>query len=242
MVRGEPSAASTGVTHDGRAARLGRREWSPIVGAEHLATRERAALFDITPFAKFRVGAGALAFLERICANRIDRPGRHLVYTSMLTPRGGIRCDLTVTRLDEHLFQVVTGGGSAMHDLAWLRAQVRDGERVGSSTVRARSFCLGLWGPRARDILQRVTRRRRLQRGFPYMTGALIDVGEVPVFAQRISYVGELGWELYGPMEMGERLWDLLWDAGRDTGSSPPGWGRSTRSVSRRATGCGART
>ena len=107
------------------------QNWSPCVGVEHIATRERVAMFDITPFAKFDItGADALSFLERICANRIDRPVGTVVYTSMLTPSGGIRCDLTVTRKDEDRFRVVTGGGSGQHDRAWLLAQRREGERV----------------------------------------------------------------------------------------------------------------
>ena len=200
--------------------------WSPVIGAEHLATRDRVALFDITPFAKFRVwGADALPFLERVCANRIDRPVGAIVYTSMLTPKGGIRCDLTVTRLEEHAFQVVTGGGSAMHDLAWLRAQVRRGERVWIGDRTQTRFCLGLWGPHARAVLAAVTDGDVSNEAFPYLTGREINVGEVPVFAQRISYVGELGWELYGPMEMGERAWDLLWEAGRSYGIIAAGGG-----------------
>ena len=216
-----------GVTHEwARRTGWAAREWSPVVGAEHLATRERAGLFDITPYVKIRVeGPGALAFLERICANRIDRPVGTVVYTGMLTPSGGIRCDLTVTRLEEDLFLVVTGGGSGMHDLAWIRAQVRVGEDVRILDVTTRSFCLGLWGPRSRDILRRVSTDDVSDAAIPYMTGASIDIGEVPAFAQRISYVGELGFELYGPMEMGARLWDTLWAAGREDGLIAAGLG-----------------
>src|SRR5829696_5911472 len=105
------------------------RFWSPIEGAEHLATRSSSALFDLTPFAKFDVeGPDALAYLERICANRIDRPVGTIVYTAMLTPTGGIRCDLTITRKENELFRVITGGGSGQHDLAWMRRQIRAGE------------------------------------------------------------------------------------------------------------------
>jgi glycine cleavage system aminomethyltransferase T/glycine/D-amino acid oxidase-like deaminating enzyme len=200
--------------------------WSPIVGAEHLAVRDGVALMDITPFAKLRVwGRDACSFLERICANRIDRPVGTIVYTSMLTANGGIRCDLTVTRVAEDRFQVVTGGGSAMHDLAWLRRQLRPEERVWIGDRSAVSFCLGLWGPRARAVLETLTDDDVSNDGFPYMTARTIDVGEVPVFAQRISYVGELGWELYGPTEMGERLWDLLSEAGRPHGMVAAGMG-----------------
>jgi glycine cleavage system aminomethyltransferase T/glycine/D-amino acid oxidase-like deaminating enzyme len=202
------------------------REWSPIVGAEHLAVRATAGLFDLTPYGKFEVtGSDALAFLERVCANSIDRPIGSVVYTAMLTARGGIRCDLTVTRSGEQRFGVVTGGGSAMHDLAWLRAQARETEDVRIDDVTTRDCCLGLWGPNARAILAAVTDADVSNEAFPYMTGRRIFLGEVPVWAQRISYVGELGWELYGPFEMGARMWDLLWEAGRDDGLIAAGLG-----------------
>jgi glycine cleavage system aminomethyltransferase T len=208
---------------DAWAARL----WSPIEGAEHLATRTAVALFDLTPFAKLDVaGPDALAYLERICANRIDRPVGTVVYTAMLTARGGIRCDLTVTRKDEELFRIVTGGGSGRHDLAWMRAQVREGERVAITERTGSLFGLGLWGPRAREVLQAVTDEDVSNEAFPYLTARYLNVGEVgPVWAQRISYAGELGWELYGQFAMGDRAWDLLWEAGRDHGLIAAGLG-----------------
>ena len=210
-------------TRDQWAARL----WSPIEGAEHLATRTGAALYDLTPFAKFDVeGPDAEAFLERICANRIGRPPGTIVYTAMLTGRGGIRCDLTVTREDERRFRVVTGGVSGRHDLAWLRAQLLDGERATITDRTGSTFVLGLWGPRARAILEKVTDADVSNAAFPYMTARYLDIGEVgPVWAQRISYVGELGWELYGDFAMGDRAWDLLWKAGREHGLIAAGLG-----------------
>jgi glycine cleavage system aminomethyltransferase T/glycine/D-amino acid oxidase-like deaminating enzyme len=201
--------------------------WSPCVGAEHIATRERVAMFDITPFAKFDItGADALSFLERISANTIDRPVGTIVYTSLLTPSGGIRCDLTITRKDEDRFRVVTGGGSGQHDRAWLLAQRREGERV-NLTVRTGSlFALGLWGPKARDVLQAVTDVDVSNDAFPYMTARYLNVGEVdPVWTQRISYAGELGWELYGQIAMGQRAWDVLWEAGQEHGIVAAGGG-----------------
>jgi glycine cleavage system aminomethyltransferase T/glycine/D-amino acid oxidase-like deaminating enzyme len=203
------------------------RFWSPIEGAEHLATRSRAALFDITPFAKLDVtGPDALPYLERICANRIDRPVGSIIYTAMLTPSGGIRCDLTVIRKGEDLFRVVTGGGSGQHDLAWMRAQIRDDERVTITERTGSLFALALWGPSARDILGSVTDADVSNEAFPYMTARYLNVGEVgPVWAQRISYVGELGWELYGQFAMGDRAWELLWDAGREHGLIAAGLG-----------------
>jgi glycine cleavage system aminomethyltransferase T/glycine/D-amino acid oxidase-like deaminating enzyme len=216
-----------GVTHEwARRSGWAAREWSPIEGGEHLAVREGAGLFDLTAYVKLRVqGPDALVFLERICANRIDRPVGSVVYTAMLTPSGAIRCDLTVTRHDEDVFLVVTGGGSGMHDLAWLRAQVRDGEHVRIFDSSSRSFVLGLFGPRARTTLEAITSDDVSNQGMPYVTGRSIEIGEVPVFVQRISYVGELGWEIYGPPEMGARVWDLLWEAGREHGLVAAGLG-----------------
>ena len=215
----EANHVLTGAPWESRAG-WAAANWSPCVGVEHLATRARVALFDITPFAKFDVtGPDALGFLDRICANRIDRPVGTIVYTSMLTPSGGIRCDLTVTRKDEDRFRVVTGGGSGEHDRAWILAQRRPDERV-RLTVRTGSlFALGLWGPRARDVLQAVTDEDVSNDALPYMTARYVNVGEVsPVWAQRISYAGELGWELYGQIAMGQRAWDVLWEEGREHG------------------------
>jgi glycine cleavage system aminomethyltransferase T/glycine/D-amino acid oxidase-like deaminating enzyme len=217
-----------GVTHEwARRSGWAARGWSPEVGAEHLATRERAALFDITPFAKFDVtGPDALSYLERVFANRIDRPVGSIVYTAALTERGGIRLDLTVTRKDEDRFRVVTGGGSGHHDEAFLRRQIRDGERVHIAVRTGSLFALGLWGPRARDVLAAATDVDVSNEAFPYMTARYLSIGEVtPVWAQRISYVGELGWELYGQIAMGQRAWDVLWEAGRDHGLAAAGAG-----------------
>jgi glycine cleavage system aminomethyltransferase T len=211
------------VRRDAWAAQL----WSPIEGAEHLATRSNAALFDLTPFAKLDVeGPDALVYLDRICANRIDRPVGAIVYTAMLTDSGGIRCDLTIARKGEELFRVVTGGGSGQHDLAWMRRQIGARERVRITERTGSLFALGLWGPRAREILGAVTDADLGNDAFPYMTARYLHVGEIgPVWAQRISYAGELGWELYGQFAMGDRTWDLLWGAGREHGLVPAGLG-----------------
>jgi glycine cleavage system aminomethyltransferase T/glycine/D-amino acid oxidase-like deaminating enzyme len=217
-----------GVKHEwARRTGWAAQGWSPEVGAEHLATRSTVGLFDITPFAKFDVtGPDALDYLERVFANRIDRPVGSVVYTAALTERGGIRLDLTVTRKDQDRFRVVTGAGSGHHDEAFLRRQVRAGERV-QITVRTGSlFALGLWGPRARGVLEAVTDVDVSNEAFPYMTARYLSVGEVsPVWAQRISYAGELGWELYGQIAMGQRAWDVLWDAGREHGLIAAGAG-----------------
>lgn len=192
------------------------QNWSPAVGVEHVWVRQGVGLFDLTPFVKLRVyGADAAAFLDRASANTIaDRAVGSVTYTAMLTPSGGIRCDLTVTSVADTEFQVVTGAGSGMHDLAWLRAQVRDSDDVTIDDVTTDRFCLGLWGPDARKVLAAATADDVSNDAFPYLTARTITLGDTHVLAQRISYAGELGWELYGPMASGSVIWDLLWAAG----------------------------
>ena len=202
------------------------REWSPTVAAEHVATRERVAMFDLTPFAKFEVtGPGALSALQRLSSNQMNKPVGTITYTSMLTPGGGIKCDLTVTRLAEDRFMIVTGGAMGLHDLAWIEAHLPDDGSVSVTDVSSGRCCIGLWGPRARDLLSRVCDDDVTDEGFPYMTAKPITIAEVPSLALRISYVGELGWEIYAPAEQGLRLWDVLWDAGQPLGIIAAGGG-----------------
>ena len=202
------------------------REWSPTVAAEHVAARERVAMFDLTPFAKFEVtGPGALGALQRLASNQMNKPVGTITYTSMLTPGGGIKCDLTVTRLAENRFMVVTGGAMGLHDLAWIEAHLPDDGSVSVTDVSSGRCCIGLWGPRARDLLSRVCDDDVTDEGFPYMTAKPITIAEVPSLALRISYVGELGWEIYAPAEQGLRLWDVLWDAGQPLGVIAAGGG-----------------
>ncbi len=216
------SLAAAGESRSGWAA----REWSPTVAAEHVAARERAALFDLTPFAKFEVtGPGALGALERLATNRMDRPVGSITYTSMLTPSGGIKCDLTVTRLGEERFMIVTGGAMGLHDLDWIRSHLPDDRSVSVADVSSGQCCVGLWGPRARDVIGRVCEDDLGNDAFPYMTAKTITVGDVPSLAVRISYVGELGWEIYAPSEQGLRLWDALWEAGQPLGLIAAGGG-----------------
>jgi 4-methylaminobutanoate oxidase (formaldehyde-forming) len=193
--------------------------WSPAIGAEHRACREAAALFDESSFAKLEVsGPGAAAFLERLCDNRVARGIGQITYTQMLNSRGGIECDFTVTRLAEDRFGIVTGTAFGRHDAAWIaRHAPRDGS-VAIEDVTSRWSCFALWGPRARDILQPLTPSSLANDDFPYMTTREITVGDVPVRALRVTFVGELGWELYCPSEYGAGLWRALWDAGRDHG------------------------
>jgi glycine cleavage system aminomethyltransferase T/glycine/D-amino acid oxidase-like deaminating enzyme len=188
--------------------------WSPAIGAEHVACRERAAIFDETSFAKIEVsGAGAAEFLEGLCDNRVARDVGAITYTQMLNPRGGIECDFTVTRLAEDRFRIVTGTAFGRHDLAWIASHAGEGVRV--NDVTEDYACLGLWGPAARGILQPVASE---ELSFPYMRARELEVAGIPCLALRVTYVGELGWELYCGMDRGLELWDALWEAGREHG------------------------
>jgi glycine cleavage system aminomethyltransferase T/glycine/D-amino acid oxidase-like deaminating enzyme len=216
----EPNAAAGdgALRPRGWAGRL----WSPAVGAEHRATRESAALYDETSFAKIEVsGSGAADYLEHLCANRVARDVGAITYTSMLNARGGIECDFTVTRLAEDRFRIVTGTASGQHDLAWIREHLPEDGSVAVDDVTSRYACLGLWGPGARAILQPLT---STPLDFPYMRARELAVGPVPCLALRVTYVGELGWELYCPMEFGLRLWDTIWDTGRAHGLAAGGY------------------
>jgi 4-methylaminobutanoate oxidase (formaldehyde-forming) len=188
--------------------------WSPAIGAEHVACRERAAIFDETSFAKIEVsGPNAAEFIESLCDNRVARDVDAITYTQMLNPRGGIECDFTVTRLDEELFRIVTGTAFGRHDLAWIASHAGEGVRV--KDVTGDLACLGLWGPAAREILQPLATE---ELSFPYMRARELEVDGIACLALRVTYVGELGWELYCGMERGLQLWDALWDAGRAHG------------------------
>ncbi len=202
-----------------------RHNWSRAIGYEHLMTRENAGLFDETSFNKFEVrGPGALAFLNYLCANDIDQPVYNVVYTQALNKRGGIESDFTVTRLAEDHFFIITGTAFGQHDLSWLSLNMPEDGSVSLEDVSSAYTCIGLWGPKARQILQKVTRADVSNQAFPYMTARRFAVGDVPVLASRVTYVGELGWEFYCPIEYGLRLWDTLWQAGQPEGMVAAGY------------------
>ncbi|HZG50015.1 MAG TPA: FAD-dependent oxidoreductase, partial [Thermoleophilaceae bacterium] len=207
-----------------REAEWDSRWWSPIINAEHLAMRDRAAIFDLTAFCVFDVvGPGALECVQRVSMRQMDVKLGRVVYTPVLTPRGGFRSDLTVMRLgDEHL-RVVTGGAHGMADLKWYADHAGPEAQVVDLTS---SWCtLGLWGPRARDVLAATTSADVSHEAFPFASCRTIEVGSLRVLASRISYVGDLGWELYVPIEQGAKLWDTVWEAGEPHGVLPAGIG-----------------
>ncbi|WP_371871365.1 GcvT family protein [Phytohabitans rumicis] len=182
--------------------------WSPAIEAECLATAATAGLFDQSSFAKLDV-RGPAAFLQWMCANDVDKPVGTVVYTQLLNTRAGIEADLTVTRLGPDHFRVVTSTASGVRDLAWLRRHAPSDVTV--SDVTGAYGCLCLWGPLARSVLQPLTDE---PLDFRFMQARQLTVGPVPVLAQRVTYVGEYGWELYAPTEYTLTLWDLLVSAG----------------------------
>ena len=202
------------------------RYWSPIIAAEHQATRERVAMYDQTPFAKLEVsGPDALQFLQRITSNQMDRPVGRIIYTSMLDREGRIKCDLTITRLEPDRFLIVTGGAYGIHDLTWIRKQLPEDGSVNVTNISSSMCCIGLWGPKSRELVQSVTGHDMSNEAFPYVTAQRVMIADIPCLALRISYAGELGWEIYCPSEFGLSLWDTLWEAGQPLGVIAAGGG-----------------
>jgi glycine cleavage system T protein len=201
------------------------RHWTPAIEAEHLATRERAGLFDETSFAKLEViGPGALALLQRLCANDVDRPVGSVTYTAMLNARGGIECDVTVTRLGGERFRIIAGSAFGARVRGWILRHTPPDGPVQVLDVTSAYACVGLFGPRAREILAAVTTTDVSNAAFRYMTAQELSVGRVPALAARVGCVGELGWEIYAPTEFGRELWETLWEAGRPHGLLAAGY------------------
>jgi glycine cleavage system aminomethyltransferase T/glycine/D-amino acid oxidase-like deaminating enzyme len=202
------------------------RWWSPIINAEHLAMRDRAGIVDLTAFAVFDViGRGAKAAVQSIVVSQADVPDGRVIYTPVLNANGGFVSDLTVMKLDDNHYRVVTGGAHGMADLRWFADRMPADGSAQVVDLTSSWTTIGLWGPKARDILGSLTRNDVSNEGFKFGTCKTIEVDTLSVLASRISYVGELGWELYVPMESGARLWQLLHTAGRPHGAVPVGIG-----------------
>ncbi len=182
-------------------------------------------MFDETSFSKLEVfGPDALSFLQHITDNQMDQPIGAITYTQMLNTHGGIECDLTVTRLAADRFQIITGTAFGIHDLSWMRSQMPTEGSVYIQDVTSSRCCIGVWGPRAREVMQQMSENDFSNAAFPYLTAQQVTIGDIPVLALRVTYVGELGWELYAPMEYGLKLWDTLWEAGRPLGMVAAGY------------------
>jgi glycine cleavage system aminomethyltransferase T/glycine/D-amino acid oxidase-like deaminating enzyme len=203
-----------------------RPPYFDVMGEEHRAFRERVGIIDMTSFGKIEVrGPGALTLLERAAGNRIDRPPGSVVYTQLLEMNGGIAADVTVTRLAEEHFRVVTGAGYVNSDLGWLRMQLRDDDPpVELRETTDELSVIGMWGPNARDVLQRVADGDMSEAAFPFMQARHIRIGAASALAQRVTYVGELGWELYLEPGWAVQVWDRLMSAGRTFGIRAGGY------------------
>jgi len=196
--------------------------WSTAIVTEHLATRTTVGLFDESSFAKIDVtGPGAAALLQGLAANDVGRSVGSITYTQLLNSHGGIECDLTVNRLAADRFLLVTGTAFGRHDLSWIAGHAPVDGTVSIRDVTASMGCYGLWGPAAARLLATLSTD---DLSFPYMSSRSITVGDVPVIASRVTYVGEHGWELYPSAEFALRLWDTLIEAGAGFGLVPGGY------------------
>src|SRR6266851_3275228 len=211
---------------DQRAFGWTKPPYFDLLAEEHRAFRERVGIIDMTSFGKIDVsGPAALTVLERAAGNRIDRPVGTVVYTQLLEQDGGIAADITVARLGEEHFRVVTGAGYVNSDLGWLRLQIRDSDDVVELRETTDELSvIGIWGPNARDLMERVTDTDVSETGFPFMTVQEIDVGGKTALAQRVTYVGELGFELYVDPGWAVQVWDRLMSAGREFGIRAGGY------------------
>jgi len=202
------------------------RHWSPIVGAEALAARESVALFDMTPLKRLDVsGPGATAFLQWMTTGNVDKSVGSVTYCLLLDVDGDVRSDVTVARLGQRRYQVGVNGNC---DLDWLGRHAPDDGSVILRDITPGTCCVGVWGPRARDVVQSLTRDDFSADAMRYFRARTTYIGSVPVTAMRLSYVGELGWELYADADMGLKLWDTLWEAGHGEGMIAAGRGAFT--------------
>jgi glycine cleavage system T protein len=195
--------------------RWGRQNWFDHSAAEHMAIRENVGLYDLTSMAKFRMqGRDSLQVLQNICDNDVDVSQGKVVYTQLLNERGGIEADLTVTRLDEQDFWIVTTGAMESRDFDWIQRHIpRDADAV-LTNVTSGYPMFGIMGPRARDLLSTLTDADLSNAGFPFATAQKIDVGYSRPLVLRMSYVGELGWELYIPAEFAASVFEDILHAG----------------------------
>src|SRR5690242_14974980 len=220
----EPGRAWRRAGPDQRAFGFTRPPYFDRLAAEHRAFRERVGVIDMSSFGKVEIkGPGALPLLERVAGNRVDRPVGSVIYTQLLEENGGIAADVTIARIAPDHFRLVTGAGYVNSDMGWLRMQVRD-DRVEMRESSDELSVIGVWGPHARMVLERLSDDDVSDAGFAFMHARDIRVAGFPVFAQRVTYVGEVGWELYVDPSLAGQVWDALMDAGRDFGITPGGY------------------
>ena len=203
----------------------GLPNWFEYVGKEHETVRTKAGIIDQTPFGKIEIkGPGSLQFLQKITTNQMDKSVGSITYTQMLNEKGGIECDLTVSRIAEDHFYLVAGTAFVKHDLNWIQRHLPKEHSISVIDVTSVKACITLCGPQSRNILKLVSKDNISNEGFPYMTCKQLYIGYSPVLALRITYVGELGWELHMPVEYAPYVYDTLWKAGEPLGLNNVGY------------------
>jgi len=195
------------------------------VAAEHRAAREAVVLIDQSSFSKFEVsGTGALAFLNRVAAANLDRPVGSTVYTQLCNERGGIEADITISRTEVEKFFIITGTAFGVHDFMWLKRHLPQDGSVALRDVTSLSAMFNVCGPKSRELLQRLTENDFSNEAFPFGQCRQVVIGYAPVLALRVTYIGELGYELYVPPEYATGLYENLWEAGQDLGVRNAGY------------------
>ena len=210
----------------GRDHEWDARWWSPIINAEHLAMRENVGMVDLTAFAIFDfTGPGVVDYIQKMAVNQCDVAVGRAVYTPLLTETGGFRADLTILRLGRRHYRVISGGGDGARDRYWFKKHLPSDGSVTFTDNTSAVSTIGLWGPNARRVIESLTGDDVSHQGFPYGSVKEVNLQGIDALMFRISYVGELGWEISVSMEQGLRLWDMLWEAGQDHGVVPVGIG-----------------
>ena len=202
----------------------GKQNWFPYARAEHMAIRTGVGFFDMTSFGKLRVeGRDAEAVLQKICANDVAGPPGKIVYTQWLNRKGGVEADVTVTRLSETVFLVITPSMTAPRDMAWLKRHIPEDAHCTVTDITAMECVIPVMGPKARELLAKVTPADLSNAAFPFGTMQEIELGHTTVRAHRVTFVGELGWEIYATADMARHVFDRIWDAGQPMGLKPCG-------------------
>ncbi len=217
--------APPGTSADTHGFNRAECNWFAAVAEEHQAVREAVVLIDQSSFSKLEIsGSGALAALQRLAVSNLDRPPGSIVYTQLCNPRGGIECDLTILRMDQESFYIVTGSGFGVHDFQWIRSQLPDSGSIRVREITSERAVINLCGPLARRVLEKLTAADVSNAAFPFATCQWLELGAARVLAARIGYVGELGWELHVPVEYACHVYGLLWKAGAEFGIRNAGY------------------
>lgn len=195
------------------------KNWSTAIVTEGVATREKVGMYDESSFSKIEIsGSGAAVFLEHLCSNTVNKGAGHVTYTQMLNVRGGIESDVTITQIDDQTFRMISGTSLNSHDMDWLRDHLPDDGSVVLKDVTATLTCFGIWGPASRDMLSKLTSQDLSTEAMPFLSMRETTIGDIPVQLVRVTFVGELGYEIYASIEQGLTLWERLWAAGQPFG------------------------